>query len=141
MSWLFGAKTPAVPLPTNVKQVIVIRKDLGMRRGKEIAQGAHGSCSFFSHREREFMSGVPYYPPTPAEQAWIKGRFTKICVVVDGEAELLKIHENAQAAGLKSYLILDAGLTEFKKPTHTCVCVGPAEDKDLKPITGHLKLY
>ena len=25
----------------SVKQVIVIRKDLGMRRGKEIAQGAH----------------------------------------------------------------------------------------------------
>lgn len=29
--------------PRNVKQVIVMRKDLNMRKGKMIAQGAHAS--------------------------------------------------------------------------------------------------
>ncbi len=29
-----------------IKQVIVIRKDLKMRRGKEIAQGSHASMEF-----------------------------------------------------------------------------------------------
>lgn len=32
------------------KQVIVIRRDLNMRRGKEIAQGAHGSCSWLAEK-------------------------------------------------------------------------------------------
>ena len=35
------------------KQVIVMRRDLGMRRGKEIAQGAHASMIWLSRRIRE----------------------------------------------------------------------------------------
>jgi PTH2 family peptidyl-tRNA hydrolase len=33
-----------------VKQVIVIRRDLRMRRGKEIAQGAHASMAWLTRR-------------------------------------------------------------------------------------------
>jgi len=32
------------------KQVIVIRRDLKMRRGKEIAQGAHASTAWLAER-------------------------------------------------------------------------------------------
>ena len=32
------------------KQVIVIRRDLRMRRGKEIAQGAHASMAWLAER-------------------------------------------------------------------------------------------
>jgi len=35
------------------KQVIVMRRDLGMRRGKEIAQGAHASMIWLALRIRE----------------------------------------------------------------------------------------
>jgi peptidyl-tRNA hydrolase len=37
------------PTPDDVKQVIVIRRDLKMRRGKEIAQGAHASGAWLMH--------------------------------------------------------------------------------------------
>ncbi|MGZ3423232.1 MAG: peptidyl-tRNA hydrolase, partial [Polyangiales bacterium] len=33
-----------------VKQVIVVRRDLKMRRGKEIAQGSHASMAFLTER-------------------------------------------------------------------------------------------
>jgi peptidyl-tRNA hydrolase len=33
-----------------MKQVIVMRKDLKMRRGKEIAQGAHASMAFLAKK-------------------------------------------------------------------------------------------
>jgi peptidyl-tRNA hydrolase, PTH2 family len=36
-----------------IKQVIVMRHDLKMRRGKQIAQGAHASMSFICRRLQE----------------------------------------------------------------------------------------
>ena len=122
------------------KQVIVMRRDLDVKCGKLIAQGAHASCSFFSERERTFMATGQYVPPSPAEQEWILGRFTKIVLGVDSEAELLDIFEKAKAAGLKAFLIQDAGLTCFKGPTHTCVGIGPDFDDKINAVTGHLKL-
>lgn len=45
----------------NVKQVIVMRKDLNMRRGKQIAQGAHASMAallkFFNKTRYETIEG------------------------------------------------------------------------------------
>jgi PTH2 family peptidyl-tRNA hydrolase len=37
----------------DIKQVIVIRKDLKMRRGKEIAQGAHAAMAWLTNRLRQ----------------------------------------------------------------------------------------
>jgi len=39
----------------HTKQVIVIRKDLKMRRGKEIAQGAHASIAFLTARFKSMI--------------------------------------------------------------------------------------
>lgn len=40
----------------NFKQVILIRKDLKMRRGKEIAQGAHASMAFLVNPIRQLLT-------------------------------------------------------------------------------------
>lgn len=40
------------------KQVIVIRRDLKMRRGKEIAQGSHASMAFMSHLLRAMQEAM-----------------------------------------------------------------------------------
>lgn len=129
----------------STKQVIVIRKDLKVRRGKEIAQGAHGAVSFLSNKLRDAKrtddGGYVVYL-TPPEEKWIEGIFKKICLCVESEAELLKIHELAKAAGLTSSLITDAGLTEFNGvPTNTVVCIGPDEEDKINAITGELRPY
>lgn len=128
-----------------IKQVLVIRKDLKMRRGKEIAQGSHASMgTIFDTAEIEIRDGKAYLVvPLPENtKSWFEDKFTKICLCCESEAELLELHSKAQKAGLICSLILDAGLTEFGgKATYTALGIGPDLTSKINPITGHLKLY
>ncbi|MCK6547944.1 aminoacyl-tRNA hydrolase [Myxococcota bacterium] len=128
---------------SEVKQVIVIRRDLKMRRGKEIAQGAHASMAFLSRRIRRALEGEAHALAfTEAELAWIRGPFAKVCVRVNSEEELRAIHAKALEAGLTSELIIDSGRTEFGGvPTPTACAVGPDEVAKVDAITGALELY
>lgn len=123
------------------KQVIVMRKDLNMRKGKMIAQGAHASMKVFFDRikycdhEEMLVSRI-----TPEMEKWINGIFTKICVSVDSEQELIDIYDKAKQENLPCALIQDVGLTEFDKPTLTCCAIGPDSNEKIDLITGHLKL-
>ncbi len=123
-----------------VKQVIVIRKDLKMRRGKEIAQGSHASIAFLTNRLAHFS--FPDLIFSPVEWQWMLGKFTKVCLQVDSEVELLEINRLAKESGLEVHLIQDAGLTEFDGvPTYTCLAIGPDYSDKIDKITSHLKLY
>lgn len=125
------------------KQVIVIRKDLKMRKGKMVAQGAHASMKAILDEGYGVVEDDDELriPLDDAMRDWLGGLFTKICVSVDSEAELLDIYKQALAAGMCCSLIQDAGLTEFGGvPTHTAVAVGPGDADEINKITGGLKL-
>jgi len=126
------------------KQVIVMRKDLGMRKGKMIAQGAHASLKVLTDAKR-----APVAPDdtsvtidlTPAMAAWLGGRFTKVTVSVESEAALDAVVAAARAANVPVALIVDSGKTEFHGvPTKTCCAVGPAWSDEVDAITGELPL-
>ncbi len=125
-----------------IKQVIVIRKDLKMRRGKEIAQGAHASMAFMSHAIRGVLQhGNPLGLTDPQVQ-WILGSFAKVVVQVSSETDLLAIHTAALIAGIESHVITDQGRTEFHGvPTATALAIGPDLSSKIDKITGHLPLY
>jgi PTH2 family peptidyl-tRNA hydrolase len=118
------------------KQVIVMRKDLNMRKGKMVAQGAHASL------KAVLDSGyIGNLPPKSAIKHWFENGVTKICLSVDSERELLEIYSKAISAKLTCALITDAGLTEFDGvPTKTCCAIGPEWSEEIDRITGHLKL-
>lgn len=123
------------------KQVIVMRKDLGMRKGKMIAQGAHASLKVLTDRRSHVDESSFTIALTPAMAAWLTGQFTKVCVSVDSEAALDAVVERARAAGVPVALIVDAGKTEFHGvPTKTCCAVGPAWSDEVDAITGELPL-
>lgn len=129
--------------PDNVKQVIVIRKDLNMRKGKLASQAAHASMAVILNRGgvKHPESDKLVIDMTPDMKTWLTGLFTKICVGVNDEEELLDIHDKAVLSGLPCALIQDAGLTEFDgEPTFTAVAIGPAKSEDIDKITSHLKL-
>lgn len=115
-----------------------------MRRGKEIAQGAHAAMAWLSTRMEivmldEYMGVVMLTPP---EQAWLAGSFTKVVLQVPGLEELVKLHEAAEAAHLEAHLITDAGQTEFHgEPTVTCLAIGPDYGDLIEAVTGEVQLY
>jgi len=120
----------------DIKQVIVMRKDLNMRRGKEIAQGAHAAMAFLSIKAQDGTA------LTDIEKEWLNGTFTKVCVRVGSEAELLKIQSAARDAALQVSLITDVGKTEFGGvPTKTCLAIGPDLSEKIDRITRDLPLY
>ncbi len=128
-----------------IKQVILIRRDLKMRRGKEIAQGSHASGEFLISQIRTIAKGNDDLIPlklTEDENCWIKQGMAKVCLKVTSEEELLSCHQKATEAGLKSYLIRDSGRTEFGGvPTYTACAIGPHDVEAIDQITAHLSLY
>lgn len=132
-----------------MKQVIVIRKDLKMRRGKEIAQGAHASMKWMLHwfensfvdEDREGRMEI-HGILLDKDWRWLFDTQKKVTLQVSSEEELLGLHRAARDAGLISHYIVDSGLTEFHcVPTITALAIGPNRDADIDKITGHLQLY
>lgn len=113
-----------------MKQIILMRTDLGMRKGKMIAQGAHAS-----------MKAVVLHYEDPRIVEWLSGSFTKVVVKVDSEEQINNICLAAIEAGLIAESIVDEGRTTFHGvPTLTCAAIGPDTDENLRNITGDLKL-
>lgn len=130
-------------MPYDVKQVIVIRKDLNMRTGKLCAQVAHASMKFLidkmNQTEEDDCSVFRFL--SDEETTWCRTKFAKIVCYVNSEQELLELVERGRLAGLSVNPIVDSGYTEFNGvATLTCAAFGPDKKEKLDEVTGHLKL-
>lgn len=126
----------------DVKQVIVVRKDLKMNKGKIAAQSCHASMKAILDRCNLLENRVLYIGnmPEPMYQ-WLTGIFTKVVLGIDSEEEMLELYNKALCLNLICSLITDAGLTVFNGvPTNTCIAIGPEESYKIDSITSHLKL-
>jgi PTH2 family peptidyl-tRNA hydrolase len=136
---------PDVVGPDDVKQVIVIRRDLKMRRGKEIAQGAHASSSWLVSLVVQALDPSARSATVALDAAaavWITSSWRKVTVQVHSEEELVELHEAARARGLRSHLVQDSGRTEFGGvPTVTALAIGPDLAVVIDEVTGHLVIY
>jgi peptidyl-tRNA hydrolase, PTH2 family len=137
----------------DIKQVIVVRNDLKMRKGKLASQVAHASLACILNKLRGVVKNDPYLEEKftactflfeEQEYIWLRetddSKFTKIVLKVESEEELLEIYNKAKEKGLNCSLIKDAGNTFFKEPTYTTLGIGPDYSEILEEITGHLKL-
>lgn len=111
-----------------IKQVIVIRKDIDMSIGKIISQACHASLE-------AYKLSSPYF-----KQHWKKFGYKKVILKVFNLNELLKIYQEAKRIGLPCAIIKDAGKTQVEKGTITCVAIGPHYSEKIDKVTGNLKL-
>lgn len=130
-------------MPNKIKQVIVVRKDLKMRKGKCAAQAAHASMKvFLDVSEIDTQDSTLTCRLTIPMQEWLQGSFAKICLYVNSEEELLELYEKARKEKLPCSLITDSGRTEFHGvPTNTCIAIGPDYSDKIDKLTGNLPLY
>jgi PTH2 family peptidyl-tRNA hydrolase len=113
------------------KQVVVVRSDLKMSRGKIAAQVGHATVS----ATEEARKLHPTWWRT-----WLNEGQCKIAVKVRSEKELIQLKEEARKLNLPNALIYDRGLTELPPDTATCLGIGPAPSEKVDKITGKLAL-
>jgi len=111
-----------------LKQVILIRHDLKLPKGKMAAQCAHASVRAVLKSDKRKVS------------KWDSEGAKKIVLKVNDLKELKKYLAKAKAAKLKTAVITDAGLTTIAPGTTTCAAIGPDEEEKIDKITGQLPL-
>ncbi len=111
------------------KQVILVRQDLKMPAGKMSAQVAHASVEGLLKSHKEDI------------KRWKSEGMKKVVLKVKDKKELFKYQLEAEKTGLIAVVIQDAGLTVFKKPTITCLAIGPDKEEKIDKITGELKPF
>lgn len=113
------------------KQVILVRTDIFMSKGKLAVQVAHAAvtAAFEAYRKkREWF-----------ERWWETGQ-KKVTLKGGSEKDLLEFAQKALQYGLPVAIIRDAGRTELAPGTLTAVGIGPAPSDKIDKITGRLKL-
>ena len=136
------------------KMMIVMRRDLKMRKGKIAAQAGHACIEavlMALHKENRLtdfeLTDDGMYLNNETKEAsplsdWFHYGCAKVCVYVDSEEVLDEIASKAEEKGIISAVITDAGMTEFHGvPTKTCLALEPLPTEIADELTGHLPLY
>lgn len=113
------------------KQVILIRTDLEMSKGKLAVQVAHASVTALLEGLKTKRDWV---------DEWLTEGQKKVVLRVSSLEELTKYYEEARRLELPTSIIADAGLTELPEGTVTAVGIGPAPENVVDKVTRDLKL-
>ncbi|MFH1511427.1 MAG: peptidyl-tRNA hydrolase Pth2 [Candidatus Woesearchaeota archaeon] len=111
-----------------MKQVILIRQDLKLPKGKLAAQASHASV------EAALKSGKERL------ESWRRQGAKKVVLKVADEKELLEFERLAKESKLTTALIIDAGHTVVEPGTITCLGIGPDREELIDKVTGKLKM-
>ena len=110
------------------KQVILVRQDLKLSKGKMSAQVAHAAVDAVSLSDAETV------------QRWREEGMKKSVLKVADLNELQQYEKKARRESLVVSVIVDAGHTHVDPGTVTCIGIGPDEETKIDKITGSLKL-
>ncbi|MFH1641998.1 MAG: peptidyl-tRNA hydrolase Pth2 [Nanoarchaeota archaeon] len=111
-----------------MKQVILVRSDLKLPKGKLATQVAHASVGALVKSHKDDI------------KKWRNVGEKKVVLKVDCLEDLYKYKMMAEDLGLVTALIMDAGKTVLTPGTVTCLGIGPDKEDKIDRITGKLKM-
>ncbi|PWI49726.1 aminoacyl-tRNA hydrolase [Candidatus Heimdallarchaeota archaeon B3_Heim] len=115
-----------------LKQVLILRKDLKMSKGKAAAQASHAAVS----------AAIKMMRQNPALfNKWWNGGQMKVVLAVESETQLEEIESRIRRSGVFVAKINDAGRTQLPPGTTTALGIGPHNQLEIEKITSTLKLY
>lgn len=121
-----------------MKQIFIMRKDLGMKSGKLATQVAHASsmiikdiCLEGTEKDKEDM------------ELWINDfDYRKIVLKTDSEESVLHYEKICKENNLNYFLVIDNGYTVFNgEKTITGIGIGPHDNEVVDRLFSELKLY
>ncbi len=115
----------------DIKQVIILRKNIGMGTGKLVAQGSHASLMSFIHTEK-------IYPEIAKK--WLAQGETKIVLKVNKIEEFEDLKNKLKRSDIPFQVVKDAGQTQVPPGTETAIGIGPYYTDEINKITSKLKL-
>ena len=118
-------------MPFKYKQVIAVRTDLKMSKGKIAVQTAHGSVSAYVKTKK-------YYPDWADN--WFSEGQKKITVKISSEKDIHQLAEAARKLDIPYAIINDAGLTQLPPGTTTVIGIGPSREEHINKVTENLPL-
>ncbi|MBI2145613.1 peptidyl-tRNA hydrolase [Candidatus Woesearchaeota archaeon] len=110
------------------KQVILVRADLKLPKGKLAVQVAHASLEAAMKSSRSQLD------------EWRSEGGKKVVLEVQSLSDLKKYEALARSEKLVTALIADAGHTTVEPGTVTCLGVGPDREEKIDNVTGKLKI-
>jgi len=110
------------------KQVILVRMDLKLPKGKLASQCSHASVEALLKSHKDDI------------EKWKKEGMKKVVLKVKDLDELLKYKKKAEDIGLVVGLITDMGRTVVDPGTTTCLGIGPDKEEKIDKVTGKLKM-
>ncbi|MBI2143893.1 peptidyl-tRNA hydrolase [Candidatus Woesearchaeota archaeon] len=110
------------------KQVILVRTDLKLPKGKACVQVAHASLEAALKSSKGVID------------EWRSGGGKKVVLKAAGLDELRKYEALARKEKLVTSLITDAGHTTVAPGTVTCLGIGPDNEEKIDKVTGSLKI-
>lgn len=106
---------------SDLRIYIVMRTDIGMSRGKMIAQACHAVEGLNLLLVQRL--GIPNY--MGLKHRYRLGGSTKIALRCDDEATLIDCIHICEGSDIPVYVVRDAGRTEVEPDTATCLAFGP----------------
>lgn len=117
---------------SDVKQVIVVRNDLSLKRGELAAQVAGASLKFLIENNESRRGDQVFVTLSNNEASWLTGSFSQVVVGVDSEEQLQDIITKAEIMGVEVH-------SNVKGDTLTCAALGPDDANLLNRIIHRLK--
>ncbi len=111
-----------------MKQVIAVRADLKLPKGKMAAQCSHAAVEAAIRSDKNLV------------KKWRDEGQKKIIVKIADLKELYRINQDAKDVGIATAVITDAGKTVIAPGTTTCIALGPDDEEKIDRVTGKLSL-
>jgi len=129
-------------MKNEIKQIILLRRDMRLRRAESAALASKASMAFVLEGDESDQSGSVKVILTGIEAEWFLGCSTRIILGVSSEEAMRKILLKAELQGVSTYEITGSSSGKVDEGIQLiAAALGPDESDKLDLITGNLRLF